>query len=281
MNERERAVLARALERPRYEVVPVGGAEELVLAHLPKEVKVTVTVSPRRGIDHTLDFSVRLRKEGFTVVPHLSARLVRDHAHLADILDRLREARIRELFVVGGDVDEPVGDFPGADSVLAAMSEMSHHLEEIGIAGYPETHPLIEDDVTIQAMWDKQRHATHIVSQICFRPKTIGEWVRRIRRRGVDLPVYVGMPGVVDARKLVRIAAKAGVGESARFLNRHRSWFLRLAFPGGYSPGRLIGGLLPYMVDAGNAIAGFHLYTFNELVATERWRRRTLEGLTR
>ena len=280
MNERERGVLVGALGRPRYEVVPVGGAEDLVLAHLSKDVKVTATVSPRRGIDHTLDFCERLRKEGFTVVPHLSARLLRDLTHLAAILDRLREAGIHELFVVGGDIDEPIGDFPGADALLVAMSKMGHHLHEIGIAGYPESHPLIDDDVTIQAMWDKRRHATHIVSQICFRPKTIGEWVRRIRRRGVDLPVYVGIPGVVDARKLLRIAAKTGVGESARFLSRHRSWFLRLAFPGGYSPDRLIRGLLPYMVEPRNAIAGFHVYTFNELIATERWRRHTLERLT-
>jgi methylenetetrahydrofolate reductase (NADPH) len=80
--------------------------------------------------------------------------LVRDGAHLADILDRDREAGIRELFVVGGNVDAPAGGFPGADALLAAMSEMGHHPEEIGITGYPESHPLIEDDVTIQAMWE-------------------------------------------------------------------------------------------------------------------------------
>jgi methylenetetrahydrofolate reductase (NADPH) len=68
---------------------------------------------------------------------------------------------------------------------------------------------------------------------------------------------------VVDAQKLMRIAAKAGVGESARVLKRHRSWFLRLAFPGAYSPSRLIGGVLPYMVDSRNGIASFHLYTFD------------------
>src|SRR5215211_7413602 len=91
--------LAAALRRPRFEVLPLDGIEEQVLEHLGTDVKVTVTASPRRGLEATLGLSERLARAGYPVVPHLSARLVRDRAHLADVLARLTAAGVRELFV--------------------------------------------------------------------------------------------------------------------------------------------------------------------------------------
>src|SRR5918992_3137772 len=91
--------LAERLRHPRYEVLPLDGIEATVLAHVPSEVTVTVTASPRRGLDATLDVSERLAREGYAVVPHLSARLVRDAAHLEDVLARLRAAGGRGLLL--------------------------------------------------------------------------------------------------------------------------------------------------------------------------------------
>jgi methylenetetrahydrofolate reductase (NADPH) len=274
-----RRAVGQALRRPRYEVIPVRGAEEQVLAHVPRSVKVTVTVSPRWGIDRTLDFAEVLLREGFEVVPHLAARLVRDRAHLGDILGRLKDMGVRDLFVVAGDVDRPAGEFAGADVLLPAMAEMGHGLDEVGIAGYPESHPFIHDDVTIQAMWDKRRFATYIVSQVCFRPRVVVGWVHRVRRRGVHLPIYVGMPGSVSPQRLLRFAARIGVGHSARFLARHRRWGLRLLLPGGFHPTRFVRALAPHLADPAAGIAGLHVYTFNEVAATERWRRSLLEAV--
>ena len=69
----ERAALAALLRRPRFEVLPLDGIEEQVRTHLPTAVKVTVTASPRKGIEATLDLSERLAGAGYPVVPHLSA----------------------------------------------------------------------------------------------------------------------------------------------------------------------------------------------------------------
>ncbi len=159
------------------------------------------------------------------------------------------------------------------------MAKLEHGIQEIGVTGYPESHPFIDDDITVQAMWDKRRFATYIVSNVCFDPRTIAKWVKRVRRRGVELPIFIGMPGVADRNKLLRISAKIGVGESARFLSRHRNWFLRLFVPGGYSPTRLVRRLTPKVTDPEANVAGFHFYTFNEIDMTERWRQDMLAGL--
>ena len=112
--------LAELLRRPRFEVLPLDGIEAQVREHLDTDARVTVTASPRRGLEATLELSERLAHAGYKVVPHLSARLVRDEPHLDEALDRLLEAGVRELFVPAGDAPEP-GAFHSAADLLQAM----------------------------------------------------------------------------------------------------------------------------------------------------------------
>jgi methylenetetrahydrofolate reductase (NADPH) len=274
---RERA-LARVLEHPRFEVLPLAGIVERVLEHVPREVTMTVTASPRRGLEPTLEVAERLAGAGYAVVPHLSARLVRDRAHLAEIVARLRAAGVRDLFVPAGDAPEPAGEFEGAAALLEAMGELRAQFAGIAITGYPESHHLISDEQTIRSMSEKAPMATAIVSQVCFDAGTIAGWIAAVRARGTDLPIWVGVPGDVDRAKLVRISMQIGMGESARFLRGHGSWIARL-LARRFSPDALVRELAPTIADPAAGVAGLHLYTFNEVERTERWRRRTLERL--
>lgn len=276
--ENSQRALAEALERPRYEVLPLPGAEDEVAAHLPRSAIVTVTASPRAGIDATMTLAQQLAGRGFTVVPHLSARMVADEAHLKEILDEVVRVGIREVFVVGGDPDRPVGAFAGSHDLLVAMDGLGYDLE-VGIAGYPEAHPKISDDVTIQAMWDKRHYASYIVSQICFDATVVATWAERIRGRGIGLPVYVGVPGPTATRQLLRVSRRVGVGQSMRFLAHHRGEMLRVAQPGTWRPDRLLDGLAPHLADSRLGLQGLHLYTFNDVAGAERWRQATLSSL--
>ncbi len=270
-------MLAEALRHPGYEVLPFKGAEEEVVEHVPRHIGLTVTASPAKGIWPTVELAERLSGHGFEVSPHLSARLIRDRTELAEILARLREAGVKSAFVVAGDVEEPAGEFEGAGALLDVMSEIGHPFEKVGITGYPESHPIISDEATIQAMYDKTPHADYIISQICFDPKVISDWARWVKRRGVELPVRVGMPGVVNRQKLMRISATIGLGESARFLLKQRNWLIKMFMPGGYSPNRLVLGLKQSLADPESNIEGFHIYTFNDVEKTEAWRREMLK----
>ncbi len=272
--------LATFLRAPRYEIFPTDDVLDVVAAHVPREVTLTVTASPRRGLPATVHLAVRLATLGYTVVPHLAARLIRDRVELAQILEAIRPAGIRNVFVVAGDAREPAGEFPDALSLLAALPS-DHGLTEIGVTGYPESHPFIHDDVTIQAMWDKRRLANYIVSNMSFDPDTVRQWVARVRRRGVELPIYIGMAGVADPARLLRLSTKIGVAEAARFLRGHPSWLARMFRPGGYEPGRFVNALLPDLAQPGRRIAGLHVFTFNEIEPTERWRREMLARLAK
>jgi methylenetetrahydrofolate reductase (NADH) len=264
------------LEHPRYEVFPAGKIEADVAKWVPAGMTVTVTASPAKGLDATLDLTERLAARGYRVVPHLSARLVADDAHLADIVARLQACGVDDVFVPAGDADPPAGRFGSALSLLERLAEMGRPFPRIGVTGYPESHPIIGDDVTIQAMWDKRRYATYLVSNLCFDPVTLRRWVERVRARGVTLPLYVGLAGPLDRTRLVRMAAKAGTSESARFLARHTEWFLRLGVPGGYSPERLLERARSTLTSPASLIEGLHLFTFNQVQQTEQWRQAML-----
>ncbi len=269
------SALREYLEHPRYEVLPVDGIEERVLAAVPREVKVTVTASPAKGLEATLVVATRLAGEGYAVVPHLSARLVRDGAHLEEIVVRLREAGIDEVFAPAGDAKEP-GEFTDAASLLRVLDR---RFAEVGITGYPESHHLISDETTISAMFEKAPMATYIVSQICFDPDVIVSWVDAVRVRGTDLPIWIGLPGIVDNAKLLRISMKIGLGESARFVRAHRSWLRRLVTR-TFTPEPLVRRMGALYGDPVANVGGFHLYTFNEVERTERWRKQAIERLS-
>ena len=270
------ARVAPLLRAPRYEVFPGRGIEDAVLEWVPRELTVTVTSSPARGLEPTLELATALSGHGYSAVPHVTARLIRDEAHLADIVARLTAAGISDIFVPAGDADPPAGRFTSALELLEQLTQMGRPFARVGITGYPESHPKIDDDITVQSMWDKRRHAAYMVSNLCFDPATLRRWITRVRARGVTLPLIVGLAGPVDRARLMRMATVAGVAESARFLAGHAEWFLRLGVPGGYSPQRLLDRAGATLADPASAVEGLHIFTFNQLRQTEEWRKQLL-----
>ena len=266
------------LENARYEVLPTGTIEEKLLEHVPLSRVVTVTASPGKGLEPTLGLTERLTGHGYVAIPHLAARMVRDRVELAEICDRLRGGGITRIFVPGGDADPP-GAYPDALSLLKDLAELGHPFGHVGITGYPESHPTIHDDLTIQSMWDKRRYATHIVSNLTFDPAVLTGWAVRMRGRGITLPLLLGIPGPVDRAKLLSMAGKIGVGESTRFLVKHRGTFARLAAPGGFTGEKFLLRCAAGLADPGLGLAGLHVFTFNQVAETEAWRTELLQRL--
>ena len=170
------------LESPKYELIPLKNVISQA-GHLPADATVTVTASPQKGQMATIDLALQLQQMGFEVIPHISARLTKDRRELRSLLDRLDEASIHRAFVVGGDADPP-GEFFDGLSLLTAMDQMGHSLGEIGIPGYPEGHPTIDDDALAQALEDKSPYASYVTSQMCFDSDAITKWVRGMRHDG-------------------------------------------------------------------------------------------------
>ncbi len=268
------SAVTRLLEAPRYEVIPVNGIEEKVAA-LPWGATVTVTASPRHGIERTIDVSAHLAGRGYRVVPHLAARMIVDRPQLERILAHLEGAGIHEAFVVGGDASPPAGGYADAGDLLDDLGRLPHSVARIGVAGYPEGHPLIPEANLLEALRRKQPHADYIATQLCFDAQALARWVLAIREAGIGLPIVVGLPGVVERRKLAEISLKTGVGASLRYLARHGRQIATLARSRRYDPTPLARAVAAQAEEGDLGIGGVHLFTFNQVEATDAWVRRT------
>ena len=239
-----------------------------MLEHVPAEVKVTVTTSPRKGLEPTLELAERLAKHGYAVVPHLAARHVRDRGHLGELVERVRAHGASDVLVMAGDAEEPAGEFDGSVPLLRALAELGGPFTEVGITGYPESHAFISDEATIKSMFEKEEFATYIVSQICFDPRVTAAWVSAVRERGTHLPIQLGLPGAVPRSKLLRVSERIGVGPSIELVEHDAG--------GDFDPGPLVSGLDASLGGPRPNVGGFHIFTFNDLEATERWRQQAL-----
>ena len=139
------------------------------------------------------------------------------------------------------------------------------------MGGYPEGHPLIPEQDLLDALLRKQAFASHVVTQMCFDADALAGWVRSIRRAGVELPVVVGLPGVVERRKLAEISLQTGVGASLRYLRKNRRQLTALLRGRHYDPTGLARAVAGRLEEAGLAAAGAHLFTFNQLGPTSAW----------
>ena len=270
--DRRKALLDR-MQHVEFEVLPSKGAIEQVET-LPEGATITVTARPAKGIEATVSYAVELARRGYQVVPHLAARSIEDEARLGWILDTLEEAGIGRAFVIGGDETE-AGEFPDALSLIHAIESLGYPLPQLGIAAYPDGHPFIPDDVLRQALKDKQPYAAYMTTQMCFDPEIISTWVADVRSDGIALPIHLGMPGVAPLHKLIGISTRIGVGESIRFLSKHKG-LVRQAF---YAPDDLVAGLGEVMADPAADIEALHFYTFNQVESCEAWRQDFLEAL--
>lgn len=262
--------------------MPFDGFDE-ALQELPDDGHVTITASPQLGIEATIEKSIVAATRGFNATPHLAARYVRDETHLRNIATRLTEAGVTSLFVPAGDLETPKGPYASAHDLLVALDAFNVQFEEIGITGYPEGHPFLDEGTLNEAMQKKAPFATYIVTQLCFDPKKILDWIRNVRRqRAVNLPIEVGIPGVLKHKHLLRIARRVGVGNSIRFLQKTAGVleFGRQLFGSWskYTPDALIEGIAPYAEDSVLNLRGLHIYTFNQVRDTEEWRSERLLG---
>ncbi len=267
--------LARLLAASKFEIIPLKNAPSRA-RHLPHFSTVSVIASPAKDIDATLTLAEELQELGHNVMPHLAARMIQDQVQLQKLLARMGEAGMDQALVIGGDLTDP-GDFKDAPQLLTAMADISHGVSQIGIAGYPEGHPLISDQALRAAMAVKAPHASSITTQMCFDVSSIVAWIREIRAADIELPLYIGIPGLVDPVRLASIGVRIGVGASVRYVLKNRSFVWKLLRPGPYEPSKLALGIAEACAAEDLGIRGFHNFTFNEIEPTVRWWRDELD----
>ncbi len=256
----------------------VPGLEEARDA-IPQGTKINVTFLGNEDLDMRVNASKAVRDMGFVPVPHISARRLGSQHQLEEFLGRLQEVgATKHVFCVGGDPAEPEGPYPDSLSVIRTGILQKYGVEEVSIAGYPEGHPDIADDVLWQHLEDKsaaldeQGLGAVILTQFAFDADAVLAWVRGVRERGIDTELRIGTPGPAGIKRLLNYARRFGVGSSAGIVKKYGFSLTNLMGTAG--PDRFmteLGGLLE--ADPRSGRVKTHFYTFGGLKATADWAR--------
>ena len=266
------------LQKSYMEIIPVPGVEDRV-SPLPSDTYLAVTCSPTKGVDETLELSEKLIAKGFKVTPHIASKCVSDKKHLERIIKKLDELGIESIFVPGGDRPEPMGDFNNALDLLRALKKLGHNLNKIGMAAHPEGHPDVSNEVLMEALEEKKDLADFIVTQMCFDAKILNDWMVEIHKKGIELPVWVGLPGVIERGRLLKTSLRIGVGDSLRFLRKKSQVATELMKSSIYNPDDLLKDITEQNDINQTNLAGYHIYCFNQIETTEKWRSDTISAL--
>ena len=271
-------VRKRLIRDARYEVIPLKSLNDQI-PHLPPGCSVSVTCSPTKGIEPTLELSARLNGDGHHAVPHIAARLVEGREHVEKIAARINEHGISEIFIVGGDPD-PVGPYVDGLSLMRDLLPLCHTVRTVGVPSYPDHHTVIPDVALDEALLAKQALIEELglqgfaSTQMCFNVKTIEQWLVRQRQCGLVLPVHLGVPGAVERARLLSLGTRLGIGSSLRYLRKNSGAVLRMFSPGSYDPNKLIAPI-SRRADELN-ITALHVFTFNSIESTAAWQRKSL-----
>jgi methylenetetrahydrofolate reductase (NADPH) len=198
--------------------------------------------------------------------------MVRDVEHADALLRTMARAGIEDALVIGGDSREPQGAYASAGELLEVLVKHPQRPRSIGIAAYPEGHPLIDEQTLWSALERKAASADYMTTQMCFDPEGLLRWLRAVHEQGIRLPVMIGLPGVVDRRRLLAVSIRIGVGPSLAFLRKQRGVHELLSRS---SPAdRLLAALAPSLRQPDVSVGGFHYFTFNQLLDTWAWERK-------
>jgi methylenetetrahydrofolate reductase (NADPH) len=236
-----------------FEIFP---SENLNLEAIPEPWELTITCRTET-IQPTIGTYLKL---GRRHTPHVSAALIESEDHLRAVAEVITE----KAFLIGGD-RKPIGPFERSAQLIPYF----HHCRELGVASYPEGHPSYpHESLGDEILLEKQSlGATYAVTQLCFNPQAIIDWITRIRDQGFKLPILCGVAPPINVVKLTQFALRCGVTNSLSFLGKMATRDV-VSMISHYDP-------RPLTEAVYDQVDGFHVYTFNAFKATSKWLEQT------
>ncbi|WP_297081227.1 methylenetetrahydrofolate reductase [uncultured Demequina sp.] len=238
--------------------------------------RVAITHLGTQTAQQHLDAARAVAAAGHIPVAHLAARRLASAAELeATLAAHAQHGTDGRVVVVGGDPRQPLGPFSEAAQLIETGMLASHGVTDVGIAGYPDGHPTIADEVLWAALTRKLAAiADHgmqarIVTQFCFDVDLVLAWIERVRDAGIDAPLQVGVPGPANVRRLVGFARRCGVQSSAALARKYG--FSVSALVANAGPDRFIDGLREGLDPAVHGDVHLHLFALGGVGAAVEW----------
>ena len=250
-------------------------------ALLPKGTRVYVAHIEGTPIEDMVRTAARIAGEGFEVMPHFPARIIKSRAELADWIARYQgEAGVREGLLLGGGVTTPAGEFDSSMQMIETGLFDRAGFTRLHVAGHPEGNKDIDADggdrIVMQALRWKQAFSARtdakvaITTQFAFEAGPVIAWANRIKAAGIDLPIHIGVAGPAKLQTLIKFAIACGVGPSLKVLQKRAMDVTKLLMP--YEPTEFIADLAAHRAaNPGFAIEQVHFFPLGGIKTNAEW----------
>ena len=251
---------------------------------LPAGFRVYVAHTPKATPDDIVRIALRIQALGLTASPHIIARRVVDPRRLGDRLKELALGGVEQVLLVAGDLATPTGPFSSTLELLDSGVIQASGIRRVGVAGHPEGHPAVADEVLWQALERKLAIARtdgltmHIATQFGFDSRSLVSFEEGLSSRGITLPVHAGVAGPTPFTKLLKYAAHCGVGASLRAVSGNALSLGRLPHLVTRSDEMLVGVYRAKQARPDSRIFAPHFFAFGGVLETARWLRAVIEG---
>lgn len=251
---------------------------------LPAGTAVYVAHTPKAKLSEVVATAIKLQQLGFRASPHIVARRVESQQALRTALQQISAAGIEQALLVAGDLEKPAGPYTSTLEIIDSGLLQDSSLKRLGVAGHPEGHKQVADDVLLAALRHKQAFAAktglklHIATQFTFDADAIMAWDERLTKEGITLPAHIGIAGPTPLPKLIKYAMACGVGASLGSVMKNMSAMTKLARL-ATTPDEMLTGLVRGGAARGSSrIVQPHFYAFGGVSATVRWIRAVIDG---
>ncbi|MEN9850569.1 MAG: hypothetical protein RL128_732 [Pseudomonadota bacterium] len=247
-------------------------------AILPKGTRVYIAHIDGTPIEEMVATAKRIGAEGFDVMPHFPARIIKDRATLTDWVARYKDVGVRQGLLLAGGVPQPVGDF--ATSMQLLETGAFTGFDRLHVAGHPEGNKDIDPDgsdkmVMEAARWksafsERTDAQMAMATQFCFEAGPVIDWVNRLQAEGIKLPVHIGVAGPAKLQTLIKFAIACGVGASLRVLQKRAMDVTKLLLP--YEPTEFVADLAAHKAkNPGFGIEQVHFFPLGGIKTNAQW----------
>ena len=248
---------------------------------LPQSTRIYIAHIEGVPIEEMVETAKRLANEGFNVMPHFPARIIKDKSMLDDWINRYQgEAGIEQALLLAGGVSKPHGDYENSMQLVETELFEKYNFKHLHFAGHPEGNKDIDSDgsnknVDAALSWKqkfKERTdiALALTTQFCFEAEPVIEWANSLTSKGIDIPIHIGVAGPAKLQTLIKFSIACGVGPSLRVLQKRAKDVKKLLLP--FEPNEFLETLAEHKkVNPGFNITNVHFFPLGGINVNASW----------
>ena len=248
-------------------------------ALLPKGTRVYIAHIEGTPIEDMVATAKRLANDGYPVMPHFPARIIKDKATLDNWIAMYQgESGVDQALLLAGGVTNPHGDYESSMQLLE--SGAFEGFKRLHVAGHPEGNKdidpkggtaMVDDALRWKQKFSETTDADMaLATQFAFESGPIIEWADSLKAAGITIPIHIGIAGPAKLQTMIKFAIACGVGPSLKVLQKRAKDVTKLLLP--FEPTQVLTDLAAHKeANPDSNIESVHFFPLGGIKTNANW----------